>query len=66
VFLTRYGPAVVIAVPGLTYKYVSQNKQRIFLGTALNYCLFGIACEEEEEEKALRADTVCPSPSVGS
>lgn len=58
--LTRYGPAVVIVVPGLTFKYGSQNKQRIFLDTALNYCFFGVAYEEEEE-KALCADTVRPS-----
>jgi len=64
--LTRYDPAVVIVVPGLTSKYGSQNKQRIFLDIALNCCFFGVACEEEEEEKALCADTVCPSPSVGS
>lgn len=59
VFLTRNGPAVVTVVPGLTSKYGSQNKQRIFLDTALNYRFFGVAYEEEE--KALCADTVRPA-----
>jgi hypothetical protein len=30
------------------------------LDTALNYCFFGVASEEEEEEKTLCADTVRP------
>jgi hypothetical protein len=66
--LTPYGPAVVTVVPGLTFKYGSQNKQRIFLDTTLNYFFSGVAYEDEEE-KALCADTVRPSvrpsPSVG-